>query len=705
MNIEDLSKCQCEAPGFCPIFNKEMGTDPPNWQWCQGCGVERRKKYLETTSKENRVIKQAKDKSKVSIVSFYDEILPPKSKFAVCVIPANELASRLLDITRKSIQDYANRCEADYIELSGDQHPDWPMANKWRVHKVAKTYKKTLYLDCDIVISDVAPNIFKVTPDDKISAYDEYEDFKGNQRWINDQQEAIFHELGKRGGYSYQSLENGKYQADRMLNGGVLVIPNSLASHYQQPTEPYDRVWCFDQNYLTLTLPDRLLNKLDPTWNFEYARKDFYDKYQSAHFLHINDLRTEVDKRINLLYILSKGQELYNEQETESKLLFTKGDDKGITWGDPVVFNDEIVATKNKRRAVCVINASEFTGRQLEITRPAIRAYAKRCEADYVELTGDQFPEYPMYNKFRLHSVTKAYEKTLYLDCDIVINTDINIPNIFEETPDDRVSAMCEDRFLPRHLADYVQGETKYIKDEFLQIRDGKKENLLNGGVLVIPRCLADNYKQPDKKYPQTWCFDQILLSVTIGNELLNILDHKWNYSLKHVGFAKDCESAYFKHINSPYSTRLQSLNWHSTKNVRGIATSFGCLPTKECSHQRSGWNIICQELKGINSDKGIYLDATLENSFQWKYELYEHNGHIPYLFPWAGFFHNPPNTPSFYEKRSKHFIGDMEDTISSKQFVLSMDYCVSLLTLSPYLAKFLEDRLEVPVRAINVSK
>ena len=416
----------------------------------------------------------------------------------------------------------------------------------------------------------------------------------------------------------------------------------------------------------------------------------------------MNGLGAEVDKRINLLYILSKGQELYNEPETESKLLFTKEYNHGINWGDPVVFNDVILATKNKKRAVCVINTSESTDRQLEITRPAIRDYAKMCDADYIELTGDQFPEYPMYNKFRLHSVAKAYDKTLYLDCDIIINLEINIPNIFEETPDDKISAMCEESFLPPHLADYLHNETKYIKDNFLKIRYGKKENLLNGGVLVIPKCLADNYKQPDKKYPQTWCFDQVLLSVTVRNELLNILDHKWNYSIKHVGFAKDNESAYFKHINSPHSTRLQSLNWHSTKNVRGIATSFGCLPTKECSHQRSGWNIICQELKGINSDKGIYLDATLENSFQWKYELYEFNGHVPYLFPWAGFFHNPPNTPSFYEKRSKHFITGMEDNISSKQFISSIDYCVSLFTLSPYLAKSLKDRLEVPVRAIK---
>lgn len=31
----DLSQCHCSQPGFCPIFFRRMGTDPPDWKWCQ----------------------------------------------------------------------------------------------------------------------------------------------------------------------------------------------------------------------------------------------------------------------------------------------------------------------------------------------------------------------------------------------------------------------------------------------------------------------------------------------------------------------------------------------------------------------------------------------------------------------------------------------------------------------------------------------
>lgn len=46
----DLSKCHCEEPGFCPIFNRTMGIDPPDWRWCQTTKQEERKQYRDLLS-------------------------------------------------------------------------------------------------------------------------------------------------------------------------------------------------------------------------------------------------------------------------------------------------------------------------------------------------------------------------------------------------------------------------------------------------------------------------------------------------------------------------------------------------------------------------------------------------------------------------------------------------------------------------------
>jgi orotate phosphoribosyltransferase len=296
---KDFSKCQCPKAGWCELLKKEMTAVPPNWQWCQELSETERKKYHDQCNGRWRVTKVSK-KSLVNVVNFYDEIQKPKSDYAVCVIPANELAMELLDTTREGVKDYAKRCGADYIELTGDQCPDWPVSNKFRVHSVAKVYKKTLYLDCDIAISKDAPNIFEETPDDKISAVDEWFVWEGkrNTQWIIDQQEKIVHrDGGKR--LRDRWIKNGNFETESMLNGGVLVIPQSSADLYKQPENPYSKFWCFDQHMLTLNL-GKEVNKLDERYNVSFNDQEFWDKISSAYFVHVNNIK-DTQFRKNLL--------------------------------------------------------------------------------------------------------------------------------------------------------------------------------------------------------------------------------------------------------------------------------------------------------------------------------------------------------------------------------------------------------------------
>lgn len=47
MGQHKFSKCECEFPGFCPVFMRRMGTDPPDWKWCQKTSPEERKSYYD----------------------------------------------------------------------------------------------------------------------------------------------------------------------------------------------------------------------------------------------------------------------------------------------------------------------------------------------------------------------------------------------------------------------------------------------------------------------------------------------------------------------------------------------------------------------------------------------------------------------------------------------------------------------------------
>lgn len=51
----DFSKCHCNEPGFCPIFDKVMGRDPADWKWCKHTSPCERKKYYDLLNRSPKV--------------------------------------------------------------------------------------------------------------------------------------------------------------------------------------------------------------------------------------------------------------------------------------------------------------------------------------------------------------------------------------------------------------------------------------------------------------------------------------------------------------------------------------------------------------------------------------------------------------------------------------------------------------------------
>lgn len=49
--LKSLNKCECVSPGFCPIFKRIMGEQPPDWKWCQNTSQQERESYYNLLSK------------------------------------------------------------------------------------------------------------------------------------------------------------------------------------------------------------------------------------------------------------------------------------------------------------------------------------------------------------------------------------------------------------------------------------------------------------------------------------------------------------------------------------------------------------------------------------------------------------------------------------------------------------------------------
>lgn len=301
MNL-DLTKCHCDGAGFCEIYHRQM--DAAGVGWCKRTSKEKRENYKKINNPYRTDLKKKKRSNYINPTNFYDELPKQKNDIAICTIPANDIAMEQLNVTRKSIKSYAKKCGADYIELSGDQCPEFPMYNKYRLHQVTSKYEKTLYLDCDIIVKKKCTNLFDLTPNDKFSVFNQADILEENNRIKNVHvgMRERTNEIAK-----LFQVKDYKY---RQPNGGVLVIPKSLQDVYKQPNGPYPKDWCFDQYYLSVQLNDENFNDLSPIYNWEFIRHDFWEGLEDAHIIHLDGSRP-FKYRMDLLNRMVSGDYRY----------------------------------------------------------------------------------------------------------------------------------------------------------------------------------------------------------------------------------------------------------------------------------------------------------------------------------------------------------------------------------------------------------
>lgn len=126
-------------------------------------------------------------------------------------------------------------------------------------------------------------------------------------------------------------------------------------------------------------------------------------------------------------------------------------------------------------------------------------------------------------------------------------------------------------------------------------------------------------------------------------------------------------------------------------------------LDLSSCSgfkHHRSGWNFCINQLRGLHSRSGIFVDDFIERSFSWDVDSYyegRNKYNLPYQKDWIGFMHNPPNVPNWFD-----FFNSPQAILDREVFQQSLRSCRCLITLSDYLKEWLQERIEVPVISLK---
>jgi len=166
-----------------------------------------------------------------------------------------------LKLTRPYMQAYADRCDADLIDLDNDTE-DWGRMEKFRVWHFARQYDEVLFVDADCVIRESCPNIFESHSED-IAAHDDWSRLYKTD-WLERERQAV----ATKTGLDIKSTS-------QCLNSGVILSRKSACDIWQRPAIDIGTTHCAEQIWLEHRIDDAVssgatLGKLDARFNWQW---------------------------------------------------------------------------------------------------------------------------------------------------------------------------------------------------------------------------------------------------------------------------------------------------------------------------------------------------------------------------------------------------------------------------------------------------
>ena len=143
----------------------------------------------------------------------------------------------ILKLTRPAMQAYANRVDADLIDLDNDTE-DWGPLEKFRTFYFATQYEQTLFIDADCVITDKCPDLFAMYASADIIAHDDWS-YLYKTDWLERERNTV----AKRSGLAIE-------HAEQCLNSGVVLVNQSAADIWNRPSIDIGTSHCAEQIYL-----------------------------------------------------------------------------------------------------------------------------------------------------------------------------------------------------------------------------------------------------------------------------------------------------------------------------------------------------------------------------------------------------------------------------------------------------------------------
>lgn len=168
---------------------------------------------------------------------------------------------QMLRLTRPFMQAYADRVNADLIDLDNDTE-SWGPMEKFRVWHFAQQYDEVLFVDADCVIKPECPDLFSLYTQ-SIVAHDDWSRLYKTD-WLERERATVSEKTGV-------NIEH----TSQCLNSGVVLSRRSSADIWKRPEADIGTSHCAEQIWLEHCIDKRIeegatLGRLDVRANWQW---------------------------------------------------------------------------------------------------------------------------------------------------------------------------------------------------------------------------------------------------------------------------------------------------------------------------------------------------------------------------------------------------------------------------------------------------
>jgi hypothetical protein len=197
----------------------------------------------------------------------------------------------------------------------------------------------------------------------------------------------------------------------------------------------------------------------------------------------------------------------------------------------------------NTGRARCVVTIAigKAFRSLLDFTRPYLRLYALRNDADYIELT-NQTELWWGFEKFRTLHFAQQYEETLFVDADCLIRNDA--PSLFGGN----AGLLIHDDWQYHKERDWISSQREVV-GRSLNRQFEQRNVALNSGVVYCKQSHADIWSQPPRTMNTNHTSEQFYVEQSAFRLGYQQLDSRMNWQIYFPGFWSRINDAYVVHF------------------------------------------------------------------------------------------------------------------------------------------------------------